>query len=147
MPHIKGFDKENLKDIRADLAKAFEEMAEKYGIRMSIGNISFTPNEFSARLSAVTEFVGDTATSDIPGDVKWQKAFLRHCANYGFARSDLGRTIQYSGEPMVIVGLRAKAQLPLVLSRQNGQFLAADPVRVKKEMSGATEEAPSASSD
>jgi transcriptional regulatory protein LevR len=48
MAKIKEFNKANLKDIRVDLNKSLLSVQEKYGIKVNVGNISFSPVQFSS---------------------------------------------------------------------------------------------------
>lgn len=45
------FNKDNLKDIRQDINDALLTVASKYNIDLRLGNISYSENEFSTKLS------------------------------------------------------------------------------------------------
>lgn len=59
MSKINTFDKQNLKSVRIDIDAALKTVADKYGIKLSIGTIRFDGNQFNTKLSAAT----DTAIS------------------------------------------------------------------------------------
>ena len=63
MAKIKSFDKSNLRDLRTSIDAALNEVASKYGIKLTIGGIAFSADNFRAKLegkcTVVTES-GDT---------------------------------------------------------------------------------------
>lgn len=54
MPKIKNFTKENLIDIRKDINAVMSAVKQKYEIDLKLGNISFSSNEFTSRLTVNT---------------------------------------------------------------------------------------------
>lgn len=123
MAAIKAFDKSNLKAVRADLNAALATVAAKHGITLNVGNITFRADSFSTKLTAIT----NNATAGAPalGNVKWTADFLKNGMRFGFAKADLGKTFNYYGEEVTIVGLRSKARQPVVLAKKNGTYIAA----------------------
>lgn len=51
---ITKFDRANLKALRADIDAALATVAEKHGISLGIGNISFSGEKFTTRMTAMT---------------------------------------------------------------------------------------------
>lgn len=52
MASLARFDKQNLRVIRADMDAAFASVAAKHGISLSIGNIRFTADQFTTKLTS-----------------------------------------------------------------------------------------------
>ena len=127
MATVKTFDRANLKTIRADIDAALAAVAKKHGINLSIGNIRFDANEFTTKLTAVTNAskAKDTAAG-VPEGVNptWVKAFKTNHVWLGLAASDLGKQIKIGGKTYTIVGARPKANLPLVVQRVTGGCVA-----------------------
>lgn len=49
---MKTFDKNSLKNFRQDFDEAVKELSKKYGMSISLGNISYTPTEFTTKITA-----------------------------------------------------------------------------------------------
>jgi len=63
---VKEFNKVNLKTLRSEIDAALKAVADKNGITLGIGNISFTSDRFTCRLTAQTK---SQVTTEIPGSV------------------------------------------------------------------------------
>lgn len=115
-------DKNMLAQVRIDLNAALAIVGKKHNIDMTIGNISYSANTFSTKISAVSKDVVQTET---PGgvtidNIKWKKNFLDYAQTYGLRPYDIGRTFTSKGIQYAIVGARPKARLPLVGKPLNG---------------------------
>lgn len=126
------FTKDCFPAIRADLAAALKQVGDKHGIALSIGNISFTENTFSTKLSAVSGTVGDN-DGDV-ANVKWRSSFLRSAFKYGLTAADLDRQVTIGSVTYTIAGARPKAQKPIVLQRPDGSFIAASALSVRANL-------------
>jgi len=49
---IEKFDRDNLKMLRPEIQSVLDMIKDEYGISLSIGNISFSSNRFTTRLTA-----------------------------------------------------------------------------------------------
>lgn len=135
MAAIKKFDKANLKTVRADIDAALAAVAKKHGIKLSIGGITYDPDgtNFRTTLSAVTEAAAGGA--DVAGNVKWQSAFIKYAALFGMKKEDLGKKVKIGRETYTIVGARPKANMPIVLQKATGGFIAYGEDAVKAALS------------
>jgi len=57
---ITSFDKQNLKQIRADIDAALKAVEDKYGMKVSLGSIRFDANTFSGKLTAAVGKAAET---------------------------------------------------------------------------------------
>lgn len=116
------FTKQNLPEVRADIAAALKQVGDKHGIALSIGHVSYTEDTFSTKLSAVSSNVTDNDGDS--ENVKWKSNFLRTAFKYGLKPSDLDKQVTIGCITYTIVGARPKAQKPIVLQRPDGSFVA-----------------------
>lgn len=126
MIKMKTFDKANLKQVREDLNTALEAVAKKHGIQLSLGAITFSPESFSAKLTAVIPSDGAEAGAQSGQATKWAANFKTHARAFGMKPEDLGKVIKIRGADHSIVGMRPKAKSPLVLKKPDGAFIAYD---------------------
>lgn len=115
---IKAFDKPNLKMLRNEIDDALKHVAEKHGIRLSLGNISFTATTFTGKLEAL---ISDGNAEDLDSNIKWQKNFLTYAPLYGLSKDDLGRTFTYANKEYKIVGaMGGKAMSQQIIVKREG---------------------------
>jgi len=124
---IKSFDKQNLKIIREDISNALKAVEQKHGMKLHLGNISFTSDEFSGKLKAS---IGDAADAVDNPEIKWRKEFLDYVA-LGFAhtiiKDDLDKEFSYGGKTYKIVGATHNRKLKIVLKNlKTNQYAKAD---------------------
>lgn len=117
-----NFNATNLQTIRADLNKALAEIEAKHGIKISVGNISYTPTTFTTKLSAIV--VGDEEGETVV-NAKWAVDFNRQAAKFGMKASDLGRTVRTSSGIAKLVGATQKSGHVIV--ERGGKNYKADP--------------------
>ena len=127
------FNKTSLGNIRSDINTALAQVSKKYGIELGIGNISFTENTFSTKLtaSAVGNSTAQKTSDSLPGNVAMRAAFVKNASYLGFKSSDLGSKVMFQGEECVLVGARMKAKAKLVVAKKDGSLFAAQPSNVK----------------
>lgn len=130
MAKVKSFDKTNLKAIRADINTALAAVAKAHGITLDIGNIRFDANSFSAKLSAAVATAGATSTPE-GVNATWVANFKKYAVMFGLKPTDLNKQIKYAGKVVTIVGMRPKANLPLVVQRATGGCIAVSAETVK----------------
>ena len=51
MSKVNEFNRENLKEFRQKLNMKMEELEAEYGIKIKLGNISFSPTEFTSKIT------------------------------------------------------------------------------------------------
>lgn len=96
---IKKFDRPTLKAIRGDMDAALMAVAEKYGITLEVGNVSFADTNFRAKLEARIQF-GDGELTVAAQD------FVNLARSYGFQPEDLGREFSSNGKRFKITGMK-----------------------------------------
>lgn len=119
------FDRNNLDEIRADINAALESVAEKHGITLSIGNISYESTRFTTKLTAQT---GD-------GSEHEQKEFARNCWRYNIPESWYGKSFVAEGQTFTITGINTRARKsPINFKDVKGRMYKASPEYVKAFM-------------
>ena len=128
---ITSFDTTNLKIVRADLDAALKSVAEKHGMKLSVGNIKYSSDNFKVSLiGLIGEAAG--ASDDTGREVKWRREYLRQ-AIYLFNELDhlegkvpnLDTKLTFRGAEYTIVGARPRAANPIVLKKVLGGKLIA----------------------
>ena len=136
MAKITSFDKTNLKNVRVAINEALASVEKQFGIKLDIGNISFSDNQFTTKLTALAGQAASAATNtdgDRQANSKWVSDFMKYARSLGFSQSDLGREVTIAGRKMKLVGARPRANLPLVV-QVNGEFKAYGIEAYKKAM-------------
>ena len=114
---IKEFDKQNLKALRADIDAAFLTIRLKYGIAISIGNISYSAQKATSRVTLVA--VGDSgANVNDPRAAKlagMEADFKRVCSSFGLKPEQYGTVIKHGRDSYKLVGLNTRApKMPIL---------------------------------
>jgi hypothetical protein len=126
---IKKFDKSNLGAIRADIAAALSTVEKKHGMKLDLGNIRFSANDFRATLQANLGVTG--AALDDP-EFKWKKEYLELPEYLGMKKEWLGSEISLSGKKYIIVGASYKRVPKIILKDvQKGKYVNGTPDLVK----------------
>lgn len=111
MTKLNSFDRATVKALREEIDLALGAVAEKHGISLSIGTISFSAEKFTARLTAQTlgSSVGDemvnTDSAPFGRDHRWTRAWQQHAAQFGLKPDDLGREIVFRGKRFRLGGI------------------------------------------
>lgn len=101
---IKEFTPENLRTIRADLDKALAAIDKKYGVKLSVGKISYQADNFRASLDAIIADPEIVANPTLQGvSAKYIKDLQK---TYGLADLFL-KKITLQGRKFTVVGRRA----------------------------------------
>jgi len=82
---ITNFTKQNLSELRTDVNAALADVMKKHGILLEIGNISFSENQFTTKLTAKT---GNLTSAD-GAKKEWDK----HAYLYGMKPEWFGMTV------------------------------------------------------
>lgn len=116
MAKIEQFSPANLDEVRAAMKAAMEDVEKKFGIKVGLGKITYTGNEFSMKVTSMVVNSKTAVAAESNVDPKWVSNFMRNHLSFGLKSSDLGRKLKYNGDDYVLVGARsANARLPLVV--------------------------------
>jgi hypothetical protein len=88
--------KELCKNFRNDFNTAMKELESKYGIAITLGNISYCSTDFSAKITA--NVTGDEAKE------KEKAEFESYAKFYGFEPEDYGKEMTLQGKRFKFVG-------------------------------------------
>jgi len=97
---MNNFTNTNLDQIRADIKKALNEIGQKHGISLDMGNISYESTKFSSK---ITGTVGD-------GSEHAKKEFERNCWRYQIPESWYGKQFTADGQTFEITGITTRAR-------------------------------------
>jgi len=98
---VKKFNKSNLPEVRAIMKVALVEVANQFGIRVEVGNCSYTDHDatFKVKLSVLDE----------AGDSKADKSdFMAYALYRGFDAEDFGRDFTSKGRQFKITGWNSR---------------------------------------
>ena len=89
-----------LDEFRKDLNEALKPLEQKYGLSIDVGRITYSPNDFSLRLSS-TDVKEAMKNGLSPEKAIWDA----NCKLYGFKEDDFNKTISLQGRNFKIVGI------------------------------------------
>jgi hypothetical protein len=107
---IKAFDPQNLKNVRADIDSALLAIKQKYGITIQLGNISYSPDKATSRLTMIA--VGDAAAATDPRQAALAKAqaeFKRAASSFGLKPEQFGATFTFGRDTYKLAGLKPRS--------------------------------------
>lgn len=90
-----------IKNFRSDFAHAVERLQTQYGVKITLGNISYSDLEFHTRLT-VTKLEASSPDNR-------QKEFAQICRLYDLKPEDYGRNVVFNGQTFTIAGINPKA--------------------------------------
>lgn len=106
-----NIDKSLLQNLRADLDAAFSAIAEKHGVKLSLGSFSFSSDLASVKLTVAAISGDGTATSKESVDLK------RYCRSLDL-EDRLSQVFEINGEKFVLEGYRPRASArPFTIKR------------------------------
>jgi hypothetical protein len=123
------FNKVNLVTIRKDIDEALKAVSEKHGIDLGISNISFNPNSFTTKLTAIVKSAANTSSVGTV-DPKWRADFLKKVraswqpfSQAGLTASSYGTEIKIVGNSgkFVIIGAQARKENVIVRKLEDGK--------------------------
>lgn len=106
MSENKEITKELLLDIRATLKEAFKPLVEKHGVNVSLGNVSYSPEEATGKL--IIKIINDITPSEIVE--KNKELFEKFAMKYGLKASWFGKEFTVDGEKFKISELNRKGR-------------------------------------
>lgn len=92
---------------RTDFKDAVANLESKYGVKIELGNIRYTTNEFSGRI--------DVTNSEFDKELE---TFKQYCGFYGLKESDYGKKITIGMDEYIIVGINPRARKNCFLIRK-----------------------------
>jgi hypothetical protein len=113
---VKTFDAEVLGLVRRAIDRAFTDVEEEFGIRITLGKIKYS--EVSADGTIRIQVVNKD------GEALSQEAeyFKQFCGQYGFGPEDLGKTFYVNGKPFKLIGLMpGRPKYPFLATNKNGR--------------------------
>lgn len=129
MSKINQFDRQTLRALRADLDSAMAAIASKYGIQLSAGNISFTPETATIKVAAGIIKNGTAMTPEA-------KSFNQYKRLVGLEAFNVGDAIQIQGKEYTIKGYKPRSKAAVVIERAGrGYKVTVDMVKMYNQVS------------
>ena len=129
MSKINQFDRQTLRALRVDLDNAMATIASKYGIQLSAGNISFTPETATIKVAAGIIKNGTVVTAEA-------KAFNQYKRLVGLEAFNVGDAIQIQGKEYTIKGYKPRSMAAVVIERDGrGYKVTVDMVKMYNRIS------------
>ena len=114
----------DVEQIKIEIMQAFNAISKKHDVTLSMGVITYTPYNFTAKLTAKT---GNGEDFD-------RLNFNRNCNRLGFDESDFGKEFYHAGAMYKITGINTRAS-KMPMSYENtitGQKYKASPTWLKR---------------
>jgi hypothetical protein len=102
MSKINQFDRQSLRALRADLDSAMATIANKYGIQLNAGNISFTSDTATIKVAAGIIKNGTAVTAEA-------KSFEQYKNLVGLGAFKVGDSINIQGKQYTITGYKPRS--------------------------------------
>ena len=121
MSKISTFNRNNLAQLRPALQQRLSEVGEEFGIAISLGSMSFSGTETTARLKMIA--VGDNAKEgESIEDSKARIEFEENAWRFDLKPEHFGQVVTIRGETFEIVGIKPRSRKYPVLgkSKANG---------------------------
>lgn len=135
---IAAFDPQNLRALRTDLDAALAAVCAKHGITLSVGKMTYSANEFTARLTGNTAATGATieATSatGLPANHAWVKQWNSSITMFGIPTDALGKEVTVRGQRFLLAGLTRSPREPIAakpLDRKTSKYILLSIMEVK----------------
>jgi hypothetical protein len=110
---IEKFTKENLKSLRLDIQSELQGIAERYGLKVLVGNASFSPSNVTYKLELTVE-----------GSSKERDSFVLHAPLIGLSADDLDKQISIVGKKYTIKGyLPRRQKFPILVETEAGKMV------------------------
>jgi hypothetical protein len=127
---FKEVDRANLLKFRKSFANTMKNLEIKYGLKIELGSIGFSSQQFSGRINV-------TLTNGESNEAVAKKQWDDNCNWFGMKKNDFGKTFQLQGQPYEIIGFNPKARKNCVKIRlvgTNNEYRM-DPNAVKHQLS------------
>jgi hypothetical protein len=105
----------SIKSFRTDFAEAVKYLESKYGVKISLGNITYTTTDFTTKL-----IVQNGATNEDAEKIAFEKDVL-YFTNYGLTKNDYNKEFIVQGKKYYLVGFKKRARKkPFVIKDVTG---------------------------
>ena len=113
---VQEFNKENLRQLREEMQAAIAKVEKSMGIKIHVGNISFSGNEANIKVKA--NVIGQAGRAI----TKEAQQFGKFAAYEGIENFKVGDQVQINGQILIIKGYNSRARkAPLILEGLNGK--------------------------
>jgi len=120
---ITTIDRDTCKEMRRAMQAALDGVAQRYGVRIDVNNMSFSDSDINAKVKISTGSKSDEK----------QREFDRHAFKFGLSGSDFGRDFIVNGRSFTISGLKPRGRKTPIIGTEAGTDkpyrFAADTVR------------------
>ena len=97
-------NKKTLKQFRTEFAETVKDLESKFGLVLSIGNISYNSDQFTTKLTCTA--VGDLSE----GKSREEAQFKANAPKFGFQPEDYNKEVTIHGETFRFVGFKPNAR-------------------------------------
>jgi hypothetical protein len=113
---ITNIDRQFLQTVRPELETALADVAARYGVKISLGNCTFSSGAATFKLNIATKTEsGDVMTPDA-------EMFKLSAYQFGLKPENLFAEFTYGGERYKLTGLKPRSRFPIIAQRlSNGK--------------------------
>lgn len=104
---MKGFDRDNVRAFRKEIADALAPLQEKYGVTFELGNISFSFSEWHGKLTCK---MGTVEEIQKEKDLEPKQNLERYGQVYGITPEIYGKAFDINGRQFRVTGLKLHAR-------------------------------------
>ena len=125
---MEKFTLDEVKAIRAEMAKAMKDIEAKYNCKFNVGNIRYSSNvegKFEFAKVVDTEHGALSLTKEA-------LAFIANATSFGLNKSVLGEKLVHLGETYVITGYNSRSSKYPILYDKNGKSYKCSVDRMKQ---------------
>lgn len=125
MKIIQKFDSNNVELIRDVLDKTLKELFQTTGIKFNIGRITYAPNEFNCKLTALIVDINNPEEVNTSVKLlKYKKDFESNCWKFGLKLQDLGTRKSIQGVNYKLIGSSTSSKkYPLICRKSDGKII------------------------
>lgn len=109
------FTKPELKNFREDFSSAVKELEKKYGVSIELGSITYTANDFHAKM--------EVKKNVVEGNISYDQAeFEKYCMIFGLTKDFYGKKFSMNGKTFTVSGINTKAhKMPVLATCDDGK--------------------------
>lgn len=115
MKKVTTFNRQNIRQINAEMEAALKAIANKYGVEVNLGSTRFTGANFTTKIQIATVAEGGITMSKEATDFNRYKTILG-------INMELGNEFERNGNTYTIVGLKPRSrQYPVLAKCSDGK--------------------------
>jgi hypothetical protein len=99
----------SLKEFRADFASTIEELEKKHGVKIALGAINYSSNNFRTKMTVVNVDKDEIAEGKDSKTIIMETDFKSNAVMFGLKSEDLGKKFLCGGKTYTIVGSKARS--------------------------------------